>query len=155
MSTVRLDRQDDKVQIIEVSTHQQLEITLLFMIPFTSKRRRMSVIIRDVDGLIKIITKGADTEMMKRTKDPLGSVTLKTTEDLNQFSIEGLRCLIVSAAVIPDNEQFRKWCEDYHAAMTDLSQLDLRKSNQPNRIDELEDIIGGLCDVRIDWLSFK
>ena len=38
-----------------------VNIEILNIIEFTSSRKRMSVIIRDPDGKIKVLTKGADS----------------------------------------------------------------------------------------------
>ncbi len=52
------DRRDRFTIVHEVATGRDLEIEVLYTIPFTSARKRMSVIIRDVDKTIRIITKG-------------------------------------------------------------------------------------------------
>lgn len=41
---------------------------VLHVLGFTSDRKRMSVIVRTVDGTVKIICKGADTTMLPRLR---------------------------------------------------------------------------------------
>lgn len=73
------------------------------MIPFTSKRKRMSVVIRDpADGLIKLLTKGADTVMFGRLRMNQDFLVDRTDQDMREFAIEGLRCLLITFAVIPE-----------------------------------------------------
>lgn len=42
---------------------------MLHVLGFTSDRKRMSVIVRTGEGVIKIICKGADTVMLPRLRD--------------------------------------------------------------------------------------
>lgn len=137
------DRRERVSLIYETATNKMLEITVLYTIPFTSSRKRMSVIIRDIDGQIKIITKGADSMMFTRV-DTHNAVELnlkiRTEQDIDQFSLEGLRCLVLAANVI-DEQRFRSWSREYDEANTNLVELDKRKRHEKNEIDALEDQI--------------
>ena len=53
-----------------------VNIEILNIIEFTSQRKRMSVIIRDPDGKIKVLTKGADSVLSQ----VLAPVDMTTTE---------------------------------------------------------------------------
>jgi magnesium-transporting ATPase (P-type) len=84
----------------------------------------MSVIIRDTDGKVKIVTKGADSAVLARTaaaKAVTGQLTSSdpnikaqiylnqvTMRDIEQYSTEGLRCLLVASAEI-EEERFKIW----------------------------------------------
>lgn len=66
------------------------------MFPFTSDRKRMSVILRD-NGIIKMYMKGADSIVKQRlAKDSI----LNVDKELNRFSTIGLRTLIVAMRTI-------------------------------------------------------
>jgi phospholipid-transporting ATPase len=62
------DRVDKMCFVKNRETGATEEIEMLCVIPFTSKRKRMSVIIRDVDKKIKLLCKGADTAMLPRLR---------------------------------------------------------------------------------------
>jgi phospholipid-transporting ATPase len=134
------DRRDRFAIIFDQEAAQLMEIEVLYTIPFSSTRKRMSVIIRDMDHKIKIITKGADTVILARS-DPNDVTIIKETVDhIQQFSLEGLRCLMVAVAII-DEENFKGWSKHYDEANTDLSELEKKKKGEVNDIETLEDLI--------------
>jgi magnesium-transporting ATPase (P-type) len=63
-----IDRVDKLCVISNRETGHNEDIETLCVIPFTSKRKRMSVIIRDTDKKIKLLCKGADTAMLPRLR---------------------------------------------------------------------------------------
>jgi magnesium-transporting ATPase (P-type) len=141
------DRRDKVCLVYEQESNRVLEVTVLYTIPFTSARKRMSVVVRDVDGAIKVVTKGADTMMFSRV-DTTHAADLqlknKTEKDIDQFSLEGLRCLVL-AAVTVEEARFKEWSRRYDEACTNLTELDKRKRGEPNEIERLEsDIEAGL-----------
>ena len=56
-------RRDKKVIIMNRERGVEEEVDILETLAFTSKRKRMSVIIRDTDGVIRLLCKGADTAL--------------------------------------------------------------------------------------------
>jgi magnesium-transporting ATPase (P-type) len=118
------------------------EIETLQIIKFTSKRKRMSVIIKDTDDKLKLLIKGADTAMLPRFSDtPQQRLLLaKTMEHVEQFSKEGLRCLLVGFRELED-EVFEDWIARYEAANADVVELENLKVGLPNKIEDLEDEI--------------
>jgi magnesium-transporting ATPase (P-type) len=100
----------------------------------------MSVIIRDTDGIIKILSKGADTTMIPRlhpNQDIMINITNKHLED---YCLEGLRCLLVCYAEISDQDYLNFHLE-YKIALCDFHELDKRKKGEDNYIDTLENIV--------------
>jgi magnesium-transporting ATPase (P-type) len=132
------DRIGNVIVVHERETQIKLKIAVLYTVAFTSKRKRMSVVIRDTDGRIKVITKGADSVMFERGVDPTSAVFMQTKADIDTFSVEGLRCLVVAVKVLPE-EAFAVWAAQYDAAWADLRELEARKLEHDNRIDRLED----------------
>ena len=70
---------------------------------FTSERKRMSVLVTDPrDGLIKLYTKGADSEILKRLKE--GSLDEETKKKCDEFltrcSKKGYRTLLMAMKVV-------------------------------------------------------
>ena len=80
------DRKKNMVYVFEHETQQLFEVEVLYIIPFTSLRKRMSVIVRDVDNKIKILTKGADSAIVSRLV-PAGDaeITRRTLADIDRY----------------------------------------------------------------------
>jgi phospholipid-transporting ATPase len=134
------DRIDKICVVHNKETGKDEEVELLAVIPFTSKRKRMSVIIRDTDKKIKILSKGADTMMLPRLRAGQDALVHKTNKDMRDFAVEGLRCLIIGSATLHPQD-YEGWSKAYHGAMSDLKQIELRKKGEPNKIEDLEDKI--------------
>ncbi len=93
------------------------EYQLLNLLEYSSERKKMSVVVRCPDNIIRIYCKGADSVI--REKITLNSELLNYTEDhLMQFAKEGLRTLMIAYREISDNE-YQQWHKDYLAAVSD------------------------------------
>jgi hypothetical protein len=87
--------------------HQQQQCyQTLAVLPFTSERRRSSVIVKTPKGEYVLYCKGADMVML-----PLcaggglsGSILHTTTDHMEEFSRAGLRTLIVASRVLSESE---------------------------------------------------
>eukprot|EP00826_Nyctotherus_ovalis_P052695 TRINITY_DN673_c0_g1_i10.p1 TRINITY_DN673_c0_g1~~TRINITY_DN673_c0_g1_i10.p1 ORF type:complete len:612 (+),score=189.03 TRINITY_DN673_c0_g1_i10:483-2318(+) len=83
------------------------------LFPFTSHRARMSVIMKEADGTVKLYCKGSDERVMKllrqtpeeQNSDPIMAETKKY---LLAASGRGLRTLCMAMKVF-DSEEFAKW----------------------------------------------
>ena len=84
---------------------------VLAEIPFTSDRRRMSIVVREPDtGRILLMTKGADSTLIPRLS--ITSSQLSTLSDhLRLFALEGLRTLVIAQRELPP-EEFQTWIEE-------------------------------------------
>ncbi|XP_037069797.1 probable phospholipid-transporting ATPase IA isoform X3 [Pollicipes pollicipes] len=103
-------------QTLSVDVHGQLlQIEVLNVLEFTSTRKRMSVIIRQPNGRIQLMCKGADTVIYERLGDP--RYKDETLSHLAEFASEGLRTLCLAVADIGDQE-YTEWMETYHKAST-------------------------------------
>ncbi|XP_072242160.1 phospholipid-transporting ATPase ID isoform X2 [Leuresthes tenuis] len=81
---------------------------LLAILDFNNVRKRMSVIVRNPQGQIKLYSKGADTIIFDRL-DPSNEDLMNTTsEHLNEFAGEGLRTLALAYKDL-DEEYFEVW----------------------------------------------
>ena len=133
----------------ESSEEDEEEIEILAVIKFTSKRKRMSVIVKDSDGKLLLLSKGADTAMIPRiSEDPNQRKLLaKTITHVEEYSDEGLRCLLVCYREL-EHDAFVDWFERYNTVCADVHQIELRKSGLPNRIEAMEEEMeGGLTLV--------
>jgi hypothetical protein len=56
---------------------------------------------------------------------------------VENYSVEGLRCLFVGAANIREKDYLR-WHEEYEKASTDLKEIEKKQRGERNKIEELE-----------------
>ncbi|KAL4570550.1 hypothetical protein LXL04_026206 [Taraxacum kok-saghyz] len=106
------------------------EYEILTLLDFTSKRKRMSVIIRDESGQLLMFCKGADTIIFDRLADN-GKIYLEaTTKNLNDYGDAGLRTLALAYKTL-DEKEYTEWHEKFHRAQI---------SSGNDREDMLEDL---------------
>ena len=132
------DRQD-KTVVLQTSAGEE-RWDLLETIKFTSKRKRMTVLVKGADGKITLLTKGADTAMLPRFKAGQEQLVQQTVKHMEAYSTEGLRCLLVGSSEISP-QAFADWSKEYSTAKMDLAQLDLLKKGLDNKIEALEERI--------------
>jgi magnesium-transporting ATPase (P-type) len=113
------DREPGKVLIRQGNNIVQVQ--LLATIPFTSARKRMSVVIRTTEGKLLLLTKGADNVMFDLAASDIPvqshlniSARDVLLRDLQKFSFEGLRTLVLAYKELSE-ESFiafqRMWTE--------------------------------------------
>ncbi|NXF26090.1 AT8B3 ATPase, partial [Rhodinocichla rosea] len=102
---VFLARTQDSITIRELGRTRTYE--LLAMLDFNSDRKRMSVLVRDPQGSIRLYTKGADTVILERlrSRGPQESLTERA---LDRFAEETLRTLCVASREVSEAE-FHTW----------------------------------------------
>ncbi|KAG5645430.1 hypothetical protein DXG03_006254 [Asterophora parasitica] len=98
---------------------QSLEFEILNVCEFNSTRKRMSTVIRDPQGKIKIYTKGADTVILERLSKNQ-PYTDKTLAHLENYATEGLRTLCLAYRDISD-EEYRQWSAIYNQAAATIN----------------------------------
>ncbi|XP_055314089.1 probable phospholipid-transporting ATPase IA isoform X6 [Sitodiplosis mosellana] len=125
-------RTPNTVEIDALGKRERYEI--LNVLEFTSARKRMSVIVRNAKGEIKLYCKGADTVIYERLA-PNGQayrdITLRHLED---FATEGLRTLCCAVAVIPE-DIYTEWKETYHKASTAMQYRERKVEDAANLIE--------------------
>ena len=73
-------------------------VQVLDVLEFSSARRRMSVVVRDnTSGGLRLLTKGADSVMLKLLGDGQAPLVAATERIMEEHSNEGLRCLVIGA----------------------------------------------------------
>ncbi|OWM67047.1 hypothetical protein CDL15_Pgr000499 [Punica granatum] len=95
---------------------------------FDSVRKRMSVVIRFPDDTVKVLVKGADSSMFSViTKDIESGDHLwhETQDHLTQYSLQGLRTLVVAARDLTALE-LEQWQCRYEDASTSLTERALK-----------------------------
>jgi phospholipid-translocating ATPase len=97
---------------------QKKKFMQLQELEFTSNRKRMSVVTRDLEsGVLYLYVKGADDVIYERLRSDQDTVQLR--RDLDDFAREGLRTLVYGYRVLSD-EDYTKWFEIYQKAKTEL-----------------------------------
>lgn len=111
---------------------QEAEYEILNVCEFNSTRKRMSVVLRDPEGKVKLYCKGADTVILERLakNNPFVEPTL---HHLEEFASEGLRTLCYAMREIPEDE-YQRWAQMYDKAATTLV-------NRAEELDKAAEVI--------------
>ncbi|KAF3830512.1 hypothetical protein GH733_004331 [Mirounga leonina] len=104
---------------------------LLAFLDFNNIRKRMSVIVRNPEGQIKLYSKGADTILFEKLHPSNEDLLTLTTNHLSEFAGEGLRTLAIAYRDL-DDKYFKEW----HKMLEDASTL----------MDERDERIAGLYE---------
>ncbi|XP_073327919.1 phospholipid-transporting ATPase ID [Pagrus major] len=90
---------------------------LLAILDFNNVRKRMSVIVRNPQGQIKLYSKGADTVIFDRLDPSSEDFMYTTSEHLSEFAGEGLRTLALAYKDL-DEDDFEVWMKKLLFAST-------------------------------------
>ncbi|KAJ6241987.1 putative phospholipid-transporting atpase [Anaeramoeba flamelloides] len=95
------ERKTDLLTI--VINKKPIQYQLIQTLEFSSERKRMSVLVREVDSRqIFLFTKGADDVILERIRD--GQETTKTIRHLERFAKNGLRTLLCGYRTVSEEE---------------------------------------------------
>ncbi|GMH22044.1 hypothetical protein Nepgr_023887 [Nepenthes gracilis] len=95
------------------------EYKILTLLDFTSKRKRMSVIVRDEDGEILLLCKGADSIIFDRLSKNGKMYLEATTRHLNEYGDAGLRTLALAYKRLEETE-FTAWNNEFQKAKSSI-----------------------------------
>ncbi|NXA05938.1 AT8B3 ATPase, partial [Sapayoa aenigma] len=109
---VFLARTQDTITISELGRTRTYEV--LAMLDFNSDRKRMSVLVRDPQGTIRLYTKGADTVILERLRRR-GPSEAFTERALDHFAEETLRTLCLASKEVSEAE-YHEWGRRHHEA---------------------------------------
>ncbi|KAG9154967.1 hypothetical protein Leryth_012158 [Lithospermum erythrorhizon] len=90
---------------------------VLSLLDFTSKRKRMSIIIQDENDEIFLLCKGADSIVFDRLSENGRMFEQVTTTHLNDYGEAGLRTLALAYRKL-DEKEFSAWNEEFMKAKT-------------------------------------
>ncbi|CAD6900941.1 unnamed protein product [Tilletia controversa] len=112
-------------QVVDIEVMGQPEqYTPLRVLEFNSTRKRMSTIVRDREGRILMICKGADSVIYARLRaDHSKEMKENTQRDLEDFANAGLRTLCIAYRYL-EEEEFKDWARVYDAAAASLTDRD-------------------------------
>ncbi|XP_009886187.1 PREDICTED: phospholipid-transporting ATPase IK [Charadrius vociferus] len=109
---VFLARTQDTITISELGMKRTYKV--LAMLDFNSDRKRMSVLVRDPQGMIRLYTKGADTVILERLQRRGPNETF-TEMALDRFAEETLRTLCLASKEVSEVE-YSVWSRRHHEA---------------------------------------
>lgn len=97
---------------------EETKFELLHRLEFTSPRKRMSVILKDPNGKILLICKGADNEIFKRAKN--SRILESLQKNVDTFAREGLRVLVIGKKEL-SNEEYIEFDQKMRDAKRELN----------------------------------
>ncbi|KAM7383468.1 hypothetical protein PAMP_003116 [Pampus punctatissimus] len=89
--------------------------TLLAILDFNNIRKRMSVIVRNPEGRIRLYCKGADTVLLERLHPCNHELMNITSDHLNEYGADGLRTLALAYRDLSEDE-WEAWSESHRCA---------------------------------------
>ncbi|XVE91344.1 hypothetical protein REPUB_Repub01dG0001600 [Reevesia pubescens] len=107
---------------------------LLNVLEFDSSRKRMSVIVRDEEGKLLLLCKGADSVMFERLAKSSCDFEEDTREHMNEYADAGLRTLVLAYRELSENE-YQVFNEKFTEAKNSVS------ADRETLIDEVLDKI--------------
>ncbi|KAJ8760451.1 hypothetical protein K2173_015118 [Erythroxylum novogranatense] len=107
---------------------------ILNILEFNSTRKRMSVIIRNEEGQLLILSKGADSVMFERLGKNGRQFELETRNHVNEYADAGLRTLIVAYRELSEDE-YKVFNQKLNEAKASVS------ADRETLIEEVADMI--------------
>ncbi|KZV18641.1 phospholipid-transporting ATPase 9-like [Dorcoceras hygrometricum] len=117
-------RTQTSVSVIELNPALGIRVErsykLLNVLEFNSSRRRMSVIARDEEGKILLLSKGSDSVMFERLGDNGREYEEETRAHVNEYAEAGLRTLILAYRELSEQE-YKAFEEKFLEAKNSIS----------------------------------
>ncbi|XP_030750728.1 probable phospholipid-transporting ATPase IA isoform X1 [Sitophilus oryzae] len=134
-------RTPDYVDIMALGVKERYEV--LTVLEFTSARKRMSVIVKDPQGKIKLYCKGADTVIYERLDNNASSREYKELllQHLESFATEGLRTLCCAVTELKKGD-YDDWKQSYHRACCSIQHREEKIEEAANLIERKLKLIG-------------
>lgn len=88
---------------------------LMNIIEFSSARKRMSVIVRNEEGRLLLLSKGADSVMFERLAQDGTEFEVQTRLHINEYADAGLRTLVLAYREL-DEEEYNEFNEEFSQA---------------------------------------
>ncbi|XP_052196379.1 probable phospholipid-transporting ATPase 8 [Diospyros lotus] len=94
---------------------------LLHVLEFSSSRKRMSVIVRNMENQLLLLCKGADSVMFERLSEHGRLFEVETKNHIKKYAEAGLRTLVVAYRELGE-EEYRGWEEEFLKTKTSVSE---------------------------------
>jgi phospholipid-translocating P-type ATPase (flippase) len=134
-------RSENTLTVVEDGEIRKWEI--LNVIDFTSARKRMSVVCRDPQRRLMLITKGADSVLLERLKKDSGHARMieKTESILSTFAGDGLRTLVFAKADLTE-DLYKRWKRKFDTATTAIHEREEKVFAVAEEIEKELDLVG-------------
>ncbi|KAJ8774614.1 hypothetical protein K2173_017060 [Erythroxylum novogranatense] len=119
---------------MESGTRLERLYQILSVLEFNSARKRMSVIVRNGEGRLLLLSKGADSVMFERLGKNGREFELETKDHVNEYADAGLRTLIVACRELGE-EEYKVFNQKLAEAKTSVS------ADRETLIEEVADTI--------------
>ncbi|WCJ20979.1 ATPase E1-E2 type family protein / haloacid dehalogenase-like hydrolase family protein [Euphorbia peplus] len=93
---------------------------LLQVLEFSSSRKRMSVIVRNEENELLLLSKGADSVMFERLSNNGGLFEAHTKEHIKRYSEAGLRTLVIGYRMLGEDE-YGSWEKEFAKAKASVT----------------------------------
>ncbi|XP_042409117.1 probable phospholipid-transporting ATPase 4 isoform X1 [Zingiber officinale] len=110
------------------------EFKILNLMEFNSKRKRMSIIVRDETGQIILLCKGADSVILDRLSKNGRMFETDTIKHLNEYGEAGLRTLALAFRFLEESE-YSAWNAEFLRAKTSMG------NDREAELERVSDII--------------
>ncbi|KAK7304651.1 hypothetical protein VNO77_42536 [Canavalia gladiata] len=107
---------------------------LLNVLEFNSTRKRMSVIVKDEEGRILLLCKGADSVMFERLAKNGREFEAKTSKHVSEYADAGLRTLLLAYREL-DEEEYEEFDHNFSEVKNSVT------ADQETLIEEMSDKI--------------
>jgi phospholipid-transporting ATPase len=125
---------------IEIETRGvKAKVKVLNVFDFSSKRKRMSVIVRLPDGTIRLLCKGADSKLERRLVP--SAYKEVTWRHLEEFASIGLRTLVLAQKDI-DERTYAEWVVRYEEAVNRIQGREEAVSKVCKQLEEDLELVG-------------
>ncbi|XP_065878714.1 probable phospholipid-transporting ATPase 8 [Euphorbia lathyris] len=105
---------------------------LLQVLEFSSSRKRMSVIVRNEENELMLLSKGADSVMFQRLSKDGRLFEAQTKEHINRYAEAGLRTLVIAYRTLSEDE-YGSWEKEFAKAKAAVT------ANRDALVDEVAD----------------
>jgi magnesium-transporting ATPase (P-type) len=134
------------VEIAGVEQHY----AILDLIKFNSTRKRMTIVCRCPDKLIRVFSKGADNVMLERLPKSSVGAREQLSKELETFAHEGLRTLVMAQKVISE-EEWAVWHKEYAEASAAVFEREEKMDVVADKMERELDLVG--CSAIEDKLQ--
>eukprot|EP01065_Artemidia_motanka_P019723 TRINITY_DN2353_c0_g1_i1.p1 TRINITY_DN2353_c0_g1~~TRINITY_DN2353_c0_g1_i1.p1 ORF type:complete len:1417 (+),score=325.24 TRINITY_DN2353_c0_g1_i1:450-4253(+) len=138
-------RDAEAVVIKCADTDRTEQWQLLDILEFTSTRKRMSVIVRNPEGSLMLLSKGADNVMFDLLRSPQSEEERRmrdaSREFLSGYGSEGLRTLCIAQAFL-DEAQYERWSPKFTQAQQSIELREERLAEVAALIEQDLQLVG-------------
>ncbi|CAM6082124.1 unnamed protein product [Calypogeia fissa] len=117
-----------------------VKFEILDILEFTSDRKKMSIIVRELDtNDLILLTKGADEAILP--KSPNGQAVKQISEAVERYSQMGLRTMCMAWKDL-DEAEYSSWSAKYKEASTSLSEREWKMAEVCDLIERNLEVLG-------------